>query len=96
MPTHSRKPGRPPGTNTFDQSSATAFGSVISRERTAIGVSQEALAGMAGMDRTGLSKIERGRVQPSLQAILRLANALGHEPSTLIDMTVGELQRAAI
>jgi len=51
---------------------------------------------MAGMDRTGLSKIERGRVQPSLQAILRLANALGHEPSTLIDMTVGELQRAAI
>ena len=88
-----RPPGRPPGTKTFDVNSATAFGAVVSRERLAIGVSQEALAAMANMDRSGLSKIERGRNQPSLQAILNLANALGHEPAKLLDMTVAELHR---
>ena len=51
---------------------------------------------MANMDRSGLSKIERGRNQPSLQAILNLARALGHEPATLLDMTMAKLRRVKL
>ena len=91
-----RPPGRPSGTKTFDVDSATAFGAVVCQERLAIGVSQEALAAMANMDRSGLSKIERGRNQPSLQAILNLARALGHEPATLLDMTMAKLRRVKL
>lgn len=50
----------------------------------AIGLSQDALAHSADLDRTFLSKIERGLNQPSLFAILKIAGALGFKASTLL------------
>jgi transcriptional regulator with XRE-family HTH domain len=38
---------------------------------------QEALALEAGLDRTMVSKIERGVTSPSLESILKIANVLG-------------------
>jgi transcriptional regulator with XRE-family HTH domain len=53
----------------------------------ASGVSQEALAHDSGLDRTYLSKIERGRMQPTLNAILKISKALGYKASTLVGLT---------
>ena len=52
--------------------------------RTASGLSQDALAHAADLDRTYLSKIERGVNQPTLFAILKIAGALGFKASTLL------------
>jgi transcriptional regulator with XRE-family HTH domain len=38
---------------------------------------QEALALEAGLDRTMVSKIERGVTSPSLESLLKIANVLG-------------------
>lgn len=52
------------------------FGEVIRRRRERMGVSQEAFAGMAGVHRTYMSSIERGRVQISIAVAQKLADAL--------------------
>ncbi len=51
--------------------------------RKAKGLAQERLALDAGVDRTVVSKIERGVTNPSLDVLLRLANHL--------DVHVGQL-----
>lgn len=51
--------------------------------RSAKGISQERTALEAGIDRTMLSKIERGVTNPSLDTLLKLANYL--------DVTVSKL-----
>jgi transcriptional regulator with XRE-family HTH domain len=53
------------------------FGDRVRALREAGGRSQEALAHDAGMHRTYLGGIERGRRNPSLLNIARLADALG-------------------
>ena len=52
--------------------------------RKARGLSQEDLAFAAGIDRTYVSGIERGRRNPSLLMIARLAEALGVTPGDLL------------
>jgi transcriptional regulator with XRE-family HTH domain len=69
-----------------------AFGTVVREERAKSGVSQDELAEMAGMHRTGLSKIERGLLQPSLQAIIGLSAALGRDPVEIILLTMQKLR----
>ena len=66
-----------------DQVSA-AFGRVLREQRIAAGVSQEALALSADVDRTFVSQIERGIRQPTLTTLVKLCNALGVAPSTII------------
>ena len=66
-----------------DQVSA-AFGRVLREQRTAAGVSQEALALSADVDRTFVSQIERGIRQPTLTTLCKLARALDVQPSTLV------------
>ena len=44
--------------------------------RKSAGIAQERLALDAGVDRTVVSKIERGVTNPSLEILLRLANQL--------------------
>lgn len=61
-----------------------AFGQAVRRRRLALDVSQEELAHLAGMDRTYVSGIERGRRNPTLLVICRLAEALQCEPSRLL------------
>lgn len=43
------------------------------------GLSQEALALTAGVDRTYVSQLERGIANPSLMILCRIADALGAE-----------------
>ena len=53
------------------------FGTVIRTHRERLGVSQEEFAGIAGVHRTYMSSIERGKVQVSIAIAQKLAEALG-------------------
>ena len=62
----------------------SAFGEVIYERRRALSLSQEKLAVAAGLDRTFVYKVERGRRNPSLETIFRVAQALGVKPEDLV------------
>ncbi|WP_421854367.1 helix-turn-helix domain-containing protein [Novosphingobium sp.] len=53
--------------------------------RTALGLSQEELAGRAGLHRTYASDIERGTRNPSITVVEKLAMVLGVTPGSLLD-----------
>jgi len=59
------------------------FGKCVRRLREERSVSQEALANDAGLDRTYVSSVERGRRNISLENIERLAKALEVRIETL-------------
>lgn len=61
-----------------------AIGRVLREQRTARGLSQEALALAADIDRTFVSQIERGIRQPTLTTLWKLAQPLSVPPSTLV------------
>ena len=61
-----------------------AFGLVIKQMRKARGLSQEALADEAHLDRTFISQLETGTKQASLTTIFRLATALGSKASEIL------------
>ena len=52
--------------------------------RMGLGLSQEAMALEAGIDRTYASQIERGIGNPSLRVICAVAEILGVEPADLL------------
>ncbi|MHB1058067.1 MAG: helix-turn-helix transcriptional regulator [Rhodanobacter sp.] len=52
-------------------------GSAFRKLRERAGISQEELAYRAGLDRTYVSGIERGRRNPSLKSMQRVADQLG-------------------
>jgi transcriptional regulator with XRE-family HTH domain len=54
----------------------TQFGLNVRRRREAIGLSQEALAEKAELDRTYISGIERGTRNPTILSAARVAAAL--------------------
>lgn len=54
-----------------------AFGEHVRSKRIQLGLSQEELADKAGLDRTYVGGIERGRRNVSLLNIKKLADALG-------------------
>jgi transcriptional regulator with XRE-family HTH domain len=54
----------------------TRFGLNVRRRREAIGLSQEALAEKADLDRTYISGIERGTRNPTILSAARVAAAL--------------------
>jgi transcriptional regulator with XRE-family HTH domain len=62
------------------------FGDAIKARRRQLGYSQEALSFRAGLHRNYISDIERGLKSPSLRVIVKLAEALGMEASTLVRM----------
>lgn len=61
-----------------------AFGATIRTLRKTVGLSQEALADLAKIDRSHMGKIERGERNVSLLNILRIARAIGAKPSDLL------------
>lgn len=60
------------------------FGQAVRRRREMNGVSQEAFAQMAGVHRTYISSIERGKVQVGIGVAEKLAEALETPLSELI------------
>ena len=62
----------------------TAFGRAMRAIRVERGLSQEQLGFDSGLHRTYIGGIERGERNPSLQNILRIADALDVSPSELM------------
>jgi transcriptional regulator with XRE-family HTH domain len=52
--------------------------------RLKAGISQEDLAGLAEVDRTYVSGIERGKRNPTILVVAKLAKVLGTTPAELI------------
>lgn len=73
-----------------------ALGREIKKVREALHKSQEDLAFEAGIHRTYVSMIERGKKSPTLAVIVRLANALNVKPSELLQRMENELEQASI
>lgn len=61
------------------------FGANLRAERRKVGLSQEALAAAAVLDRTYVGSVERGERNISLLNIAKLAKALSQPASRLID-----------
>lgn len=61
-----------------------AFATELRALRTKAGLSQEALALRAEVNRTYVAKLELAQNQPSLSVMLSLATALGVEPQDLV------------
>lgn len=66
-------------------------GKVIQKMRNIKGMSQEVLSGLAGLDRTHYSKIERGLRSPTINTIFRIAQALEIPPHELIKEIEAEI-----
>ena len=69
-----------------------AFGRVLREYRLKSTLSQEDLALEAGIDRTFVSLLERGKRQPTLQTVFRLAKVLDVSPATLVARTFAALE----
>lgn len=62
----------------------SGFGENLRRARKSSGLSQEQLAVKADISPVTLSKLENGRSVPTLQAFVRLAQALSTTPNDLL------------
>jgi transcriptional regulator with XRE-family HTH domain len=71
------------------------FGSLIRRRRLDAGLGQEALADKAGLHRTHVSLLERGKRMPSLQVIKKLAAALDTTMASLMEELEGQAESAS-
>lgn len=60
------------------------LGAAIRTRRTALALSQEALADFAEIDRSHMGKIERGERNVSFLNIVRIARAINCKPSQLL------------
>ena len=60
-------------------------GSVICGLREKKGKTQEVVSGLAGLDRTHYSKIERGLRSPTLDTLWKVAHALDLKPHELVE-----------
>lgn len=61
------------------------LGTAIRAARKAKGLSQEALAELADIDRSYMGGIERGEHNIAIMNLLKIANALGIKTSSLLD-----------
>jgi transcriptional regulator with XRE-family HTH domain len=61
-----------------------AFGARLRAARERRGLSQEALAERAGVDRKLIYRTELGQTSPRLDAVVCIAAALGQQPSSLL------------
>lgn len=62
-----------------------SLGFAVKKLRESQGLTQEALAEKADLDRTYLSDIERGGRNPGIKNVARLAKALDVTPSRLLE-----------
>ncbi len=59
-----------------EQNARLRFAANLRSRREALGVSQEALADLCGLDRTAVSLLERSQRSPLLDTVVALARAL--------------------
>jgi transcriptional regulator with XRE-family HTH domain len=85
------KGGRPVGAKSTDPVIARAFGQAVVALRTAQGVSQEALALKALVDRSYLGRLERGQNVPNLVGVVKIASALGCSAAALVNQFESEI-----
>lgn len=69
--------------------SLLALGAAIKARREKLGFSQEKLAERCGFDRTYISMLERGKRNPSLLNLMRLAEGLQTSVSKLTEVFDG-------
>lgn len=62
-----------------------AFGKTLKLLRLEKGFTQEKLAELSNLDVTFISKLENGRVQPTLSTIFKISNSLEIKPSLVIE-----------
>ncbi len=67
-------------------------GKVIQRFREEKGLSQEVLSGLAAIQRTHLSAIERGARRPTLETFYRIGEALQINPSVILSSIEEEMR----
>ena len=70
--------------NESKQKILDALGYLVRQRRTELGISQEELGLLANLDRTYISGVERGVRNPSLTALVSLADGLGISVSVLL------------
>ena len=63
---------------------AVLVGKAIQMCRMEKGLTQEVLSGLAGLDRTHYSKIERGLRSPTIDTLFKIAGALDMPPHQLM------------
>ena len=68
-------------------------GKVIKQYREKKNWSQEVLSGLAGVNRSHLSKIEIGKNSPTITILHRIADALGIKTSELIKTVESEIEK---
>lgn len=66
-------------------------GGVIKRYRHQLGISQEELAHRADVDRTFVSRLERGIRQPTITTLMQLAKALEISAAELVKSVEAEI-----
>lgn len=64
---------------------AVYIGTRVADERRRMGMTQDELAAASGIDSSNIRAYEKGRAMPSIHTLLRIAVALGLEPSMLLD-----------
>jgi transcriptional regulator with XRE-family HTH domain len=92
MQTRAMRRGRPAGATTFESAPARAFGEAVRSARLVDGIAQEALAHLAGIERSHMGKIERGEHMPTLALILKIARALNRSAGELVLETEARLR----
>ncbi|HEY9733245.1 MAG TPA: helix-turn-helix transcriptional regulator [Drouetiella sp.] len=60
------------------------LGAVLKRRRRNLGVTQQQLSDMSGVNRTFICNVENGQVNPSFSILLKLSKGLRVKPSTLL------------
>lgn len=67
-----------------DFTKLNALGSRIRAARTHRGISQDRLADLAGIDRSFVSRLERGKANPTFLTLLKLSNALETDIAAIV------------
>ena len=73
---------------------AIAFGKVLRRLRTEVGLTQEQLGFEADLRRTYISILELGQQQPTLTTILKLAKPLKHSAEEIVGLVETEIRQS--
>jgi transcriptional regulator with XRE-family HTH domain len=73
-----------------------AFAAELKAQRLALGLSQEALAFEASLNRTFIAKLEVATTSPSLTSLIRLAEGLQMDPVQLVKSVMKRYKKELI